>query len=370
MNIIEREKATYSFDALDRLVRREWGLFGETQTNWKKQGWDGRDMQFLYDEYPYAEDIVDLVGIYIPIVPAFKEELLETKDGYTYFRTVSGGIEKFINDMIRGDEIMPQYVRHAVESDSDWYDAVKPKLDPDTPQRWVNFREKCCKAASQTEKGEKLFSARSIGGYMYLRAMMGPENTLLAFYDRPQIVHDMMKTWLHLVKTCLSRIQKEVPFFKFFMGEDICYKNGMLISPAMAEEFLFPYYRDLLDSLKNGQQQPMHIEVDTDGNLEQALPLYRKAGFNAFMPFEAAAGNDVVKLAGQYPDVVMSGGFDKRILADSKDAIRNEIERIIPFMTERGGYIPTCDHTVPSNVPYENYLYYRELITELDKRKI
>jgi hypothetical protein len=31
MNIVDREKATYSFGSLDRLVRREWGHGG---ANW------------------------------------------------------------------------------------------------------------------------------------------------------------------------------------------------------------------------------------------------------------------------------------------------------------------------------------------------
>ena len=118
--------------------------------------------------------------------------------------------------------------------------------------------------------------------------------------------------------------------------------------------------------MRNGQKELMHAEVDTDGNVGEAIPLYMSAGFNAMCPFEVAAGNDVVKYARQHPDLVMSGGIDKRILAGSKEAIKTEIERIVPFMLERGGYTPTCDHTVPSDVLYENYLYYREIITSLD----
>ena len=34
-------------------------------------------------------------------------------------------------------------------------------------------------------------------------------------------------------------------------------------------------------------------------------------------------------------------------------------------MRARGGYIPTCDHGVPEEVPYEDYLYYRKRCVEL-----
>ena len=86
---------------------------------------------------------------------------------------------------------------------------------------------------------------------------------------------------------------------------------------------------------------------------------------DAMSPFEVASGCDVVALGKQYPELAMFGGIDKRILADSKEAIDREVERILPIMRERGGFIPTCDHGVPEEVPYENYLHYRKRCVEL-----
>ncbi len=64
----------------------------------------------------------------------------------------------------------------------------------------------------------------------------------------------------------------------------------------------------------------------------------------------------------------MSGGIDKRVLAAGKDEIKKHLEYIIPFMLDRGGYYPTCDHGVPDDVSYENYMYYRNLVCELDHK--
>jgi uroporphyrinogen-III decarboxylase len=82
-------------------------------------------------------------------------------------------------------------------------------------------------------------------------------------------------------------------------------------------------------------------------------------------PFEVASGCDVVRIGLQHPDLAIFGGIDKRILAQTTDAIDREVERILPAMRERGGYIPTCDHGVPEEVPYENYLHYRRRCVEL-----
>ena len=61
----------------------------------------------------------------------------------------------------------------------------------------------------------------------------------------------------------------------------------------------------------------------------------------------------------------MTGGVDKRELAKGRDAIDRLVDRIFPAMQARGGYIPTSDHGVPAEVPYENYLHYRKRCVEL-----
>jgi uroporphyrinogen decarboxylase len=88
-------------------------------------------------------------------------------------------------------------------------------------------------------------------------------------------------------------------------------------------------------------------------------------GMDVMSPFEAASNCDVVRTGKQYPKLVISGGLDKRELAKGRKAIDAMLERIIPPMRARGGYIPTCDHGVPEEVPYVDYLYYRKRVVEL-----
>ena len=78
-------------------------------------------------------------------------------------------------------------------------------------------------------------------------------------------------------------------------------------------------------------------------------------------------GCDVVRTGREYPELLIRGGFDKRILAKGPEAIDAEIDRIMPVMKKRGGYIPTCDHGVPEEVSFENYLHYRKRMLEYAK---
>ncbi len=57
--------------------------------------------------------------------------------------------------------------------------------------------------------------------------------------------------------------------------------------------------------------------------------------------------------------------MDKRVLARTKADIDEMVERIVPAMRERGGYIPTIDHGTPEETPYEHYLHYRARMVEL-----
>jgi hypothetical protein len=135
----------------------------------------------------------------------------------------------------------------------------------------------------------------------------------------------------------------------------------------MIKEFLFPYYRQLIANVKSRQAdktRTLHFQLDTDGFSDPVIPYYRELGMDYLSPFEAASGCDVVRTAKEYPDLLIRGGFDKRIMAKGKDAIDREVDRIMPVMKKRGGFIPSCDHGVPEEVSFENYLHYRKRMLE------
>jgi uroporphyrinogen decarboxylase len=59
------------------------------------------------------------------------------------------------------------------------------------------------------------------------------------------------------------------------------------------------------------------------------------------------------------------GGIDLDALRRDKDTIRSEIEEKVPPLVADGGYVPLADGRVRSDVPYENYVYYRELLQKV-----
>ena len=65
-------------------------------------------------------------------------------------------------------------------------------------------------------------------------------------------------------------------------------------------------------------------------------------------------------------DLKLIGGIDLDALREGKAAIRKAVELVAPLVDE-GGYIPLADGRVRSEVPFENYVYYRELLSKLTK---
>ena len=261
---------------------------------------------------------------------------------------------------------MPEYTAHPVTDRDSWERNVKWRMAPEAAKRF-DYLPKKAEEMQNLAKAGAMIGQGLIGGYMYLRSLAGPEGILYMFYDAPALVHEMMQTWFTLADAVITRHQEYLPIDELFLAEDICYNHGPLISPDMIREFLFPYYKQLISNMKARQldkSRHMYIQIDTDGDCRPVIELYQEIGMDYLSPFEVASGCDVVDLRKKYPALLMRGGIDKRVLAEGKEAIDRMIDRIMPFMKAEGGYIPNCDHGVPEEVSFENFVHYRKRLRE------
>lgn len=137
-----------------------------------------------------------------------------------------------------------------------------------------------------------------------------------------------------------------------------------MISPDMFRQFMMPRYKKLNDLLHSHGVDI--IWVDSDGDVEQLIPLWLEAGVNYVWPLEVAAGNDAVALRKKYgKDLILGGAIDKRALAKGKEATREEVMLKVPFLVESGGYTPSVDHYVPPDVSFENYRFCVNTLREI-----
>ena len=357
---------TYAITPDAPVVRREFWFYSMDQ--FYEQGLDpNADMAEVFSYDPSGSyDVAHLGWCEASFHPAFEEQVLEDRGEHEVIRDLAGRHLLVFKDRRTG--FMPEYLDHPVKNRRSWEEDVKWRLEPGTAGRFDYLGPLKAEAVAHAAEGY-MISQHLIGGYMYLRSLMGPTGVMYAFYDMPDVVHDCMRTWLALADAVIARHQQFVTLDEIYLAEDICFNHGPLCSPETMKEFLFPYYRQLLANVKSRQidtTRKLHVQVDTDGRAAAVIPLYAEAiGLDVMSPFEVASGNDVVEIGRKYPELALFGGIDKRVLAQDKDAIDRMVNRILPAMRRRGGYSPHCDHSVPEEVSLENYLHYRKRCIEL-----
>lgn len=362
---IQKLRDFYSMKPDASIYQCEFGFF--SLDRWKKEGYLSEQSNlnelFGYDE-PGFHNLGDLGWCEAAFSPAFEQELLEDRGEHEVVRDYAGRHVLYFKGRRNG--FMPEYLEHPVKDMKSWEENCKWRLNPQTADRYRFLMDKMNAAKECVNKG-MMITQQIIGGYMYLRSLMGPVELLYLFYDQPELIHDCMKTWFELADEVIAKHQQYITLDEVYLAEDICYNQGSLISPDMMREFLFPYYQQLLINIRKRQidrNRTLHIQIDTDGFANPVIDVYKEIGMDYMSPFEVASGCDVVETAKKHPDLLIRGGIDKRILAQSKEAIDRELDRIMPFMKKRGGYIPTCDHGVPEEVSFENYMHYRKRMLE------
>ena len=352
------------------IYKKEFGFY--VLDRWIGEGYlKPRDQETDYNAYlrkifgldePAVHYLQGLGWCEAAIMPCFEEKVLEDRGEHELVQDFAGRSVLYFKGRRSG--FMPEYLDHPVKDCKTWEENVRWRLSPDAPGRIEKAKVCAANAKAARDRGE-IIVQQAIGGYMYLRSLMGPSDLLYQFYDNPKLIHSCMETWLSLAEAVTAEHQKEVAFDELFLAEDICYNSGCLISPDMMHEFLFPYYRRLIEGVRSRNRgRKLHIQIDTDGRADDVIDLYREIGMDSLSPFEAAAGCDIVKASRDYPELLLSGGIDKRKIVEGGDALRRHLDEIVPPLRRRGGYIPTCDHGVPEETPFENYMLYRSLMDE------
>jgi uroporphyrinogen decarboxylase len=140
----------------------------------------------------------------------------------------------------------------------------------------------------------------------------------------------------------------------------MAFKGHAMVSPDATREFLLPAYRRWGEIVR-GAGCPIYA-MDSDGYIGDLIPIWLEAGINVCDPIEVAAGNDLPELRAAFGrSMAYRGGIDKRAIAKGGAAIEAEIQRLRPVIRD-GGYIPGCDHGVPADVHWPDYVRYTGLL--------
>ncbi len=307
---------------------------------------------------------VDL-GVDFRMIPWFEEKVLEHKDGHYLVQDWMGAITEISDEYdytyIRSakDFVTRKWHRFPVQTREDWHE-MRRRYDPDTPQRLpADFAERCARLRKRDDFAGVNFN----GPYWQLREWLGFENLSVLFLTQPDWVEEMIEFWSGFVSRMLERILSRVQLDYIWFSEDMAFKAHPMIGPDMARRFLLPTWRRWADLARRYGVQI--VDVDSDGYIEDLIPVWIEAGVNCCDPIEVAAHNDILRFRERFGTAMAyKGGIDKRAIAAGGRAILAEIKRNEPVI-RGGGFIPGCDHGVPPDISWDNFVEYTRLLAQV-----
>lgn len=307
-------------------------------------------------------------GIVLPpanwwLAPRYERVVLR-EDAETIELLDTDGVRKVAR---RDGTSIPLMLAWPVSDRASWDRLRAERLRTDDIVRRLGGERAAIRASLAAARGPVGLLGDPVGFFGSLRFLMGEVNLFLAYYDQPDLLRDMIDRlgdlWLALCEELLPLADWDAAFF----WEDMSGCQGSLVSPAVFREFMLPAYRRLVGFLR--QHGVRNFFVDTDGRVDELVPLFLEAGMTGMYPFEVQAGNDIREYRERYPRLQILGGLDKRALAAGPAAIDREVGKAAAMLS-RGGYVPFADHLVPPDVSWENFSYYRRSLAAVLQRRV
>ncbi|MCL2772685.1 MAG: hypothetical protein FWD71_04975 [Oscillospiraceae bacterium] len=326
-----------------------FGLLTGLDNEWKSQDAtpDELDLSaFGWDSVLYTDTACNTFAI-----TSLSPYILEDNNEYTISVDYMGRTQK----LIKSSATIALPTDYPVKDFDDW---LKIK-------HWYKFdesrinTERLKKAKELHDKGY-LTVVWIPGGFDEPRQLMGEENLCIAYYEQPELIHDMLNTIAETNMKVFERIFEYVVVDNISIHEDMAGKSGPLVGPSQIKEFITPYYLKIWNECKlHGTKL---FSQDSDGNMNGVIDAFLDAGVNIMYPFEPNSGMDMVAARKKYGKrITFKGGIDKFALRGNKDDIKRELEYKMCGEMLGGGTIFAIDHRIPNGVPIENYRYYAEL---------
>lgn len=370
MNHRERYLAALLFEKPDRIPFMPGYPRESTLRAWHQQGLpDNMDyMEALFAELGLAYEKQELVWIEasMELMPYFEEKVLEHVDGHYIVQDFMGAIveisDEFDYTYLREarDFVTRKWHKFPVETREDW-ERMKERFVVDAPGRFpANFAQQC----TALQERDSVLTLQVVGPFWQLRDWCGFENLCTFFIEDPEFVQEMIDFWTDFTVQIIERVNRHITADRLASDEDMAYKAHSMISPAMTRQFLLPTYQRWVSMMKS-VGCPL-IDMDSDGYIGELIPIWIDAGINVCDPIEVAAHNDIVAFRNQFGTrMAYTGGIDKRAIAAGGKVMEDEMMRVIPPLLKEGGFIPGCDHGVPSDISWPNFVAYSRLLAQL-----
>lgn len=370
MTNTERAMNILHYKDTDRLPAVHFGYWGELLKEWAQQGKIPAELaEGVGDGNVNDKELDKLIGWDFNwsctaganngLMPRFEEkELGVLPDGSRRILNSVGVIER----IKPGITSIPSEDDYTLKDREAFETLYKPKMQY-SPDR-VNFEY--FKTFNETRDQSRPIGLNLGSVLGSIRDMTSVVGMSYLMYDEDEdLFADIVDTYAEMQYQCVKAILETGAKFDFaHYWEDICFKNGPLLSPEIFDELCAKHYKKRNDLCH--EYGIDIISLDCDGVTEKLLPTWFENGVNTMFPIEIGVWGDQFEPARKkYGKGMLGvGGMDKTALRKDKAAVDVEIERI-KRLAAMGGFIPCPDHRLMPGTKFELVQYYAEEIKKI-----
>lgn len=322
-----------------------------TIERWHKEGMpEGVDFRDYFD-------LDRVAGISVDNSPRYPGGIIEETEEYVIHKDAWGVTMK----NWRHSASVPQYLEFTIRDPDTWRAAKERMVPSDDRIPWDYLRRNY----AEWRKQGAWIHGYAWFGFDATHAFVDMTDLLQALHEQPEWCKEMFDHACDVSLALLDRVwQAGYTFDALFWWDDMGYKHKPFFSLKTYRELLRPAHQRAIDwAHAHGIKAHLH----SCGFVRSFVPDLVEMGLDALNPLEVKAGMDPIELKQTFGDrLVLHGGINA-VLWDDRDAIEEEIRRVLPVMKEHGGYIFSSDHSVPSSVSLENFRHIVNLAKELGR---
>ena len=364
----ERTYNLLHFKGVDRMPAVHFGYWPELLQEWADQGHIDRDIASAWYDGSEVDRELDRIlgwdfnwyttvspnnGLY----PAFEYKVLEElPDGFLRVQNPDGLIER----IREGAGSIPAEDDYQLKDRAAYESLYKTRMQFSAERVDAAFFRNFNDTRGENPVGLHLGSV--LGNIRNMLSVVGMSYMQCDDYD---LLAEMIDTYAEMQYRCAEEVLKTGAKFDFaHYWEDICFKNGPLISPVIFEDLCAKHYKKR-NELCNRYGIDI-ISLDCDGVTEKLLPVWFENGVNTMFPIEVGVWGDQFEGARNKfgKDMRGVGGMDKTALRKDRAAVDAEIERM-KRLAALGGFIPCPDHRLMPGTRWELVQYYIDEVKKI-----
>jgi uroporphyrinogen decarboxylase len=339
----------YAHQEADRvpIIDSPWGA---TIERWHREGMP-EGMSFV--DYFGLDHVA---GIGVDNSPRYEWKVLAETEAYRVYTTRWGATQRDWKHAAS----TPEFLDFTIVDPASWAEAKKRMTPTRDRVNWDHLQQHYPR---WREKGHWIEAGLWFGFDVTHAWMVGTERILMALVEKPEWCMDMFSHMLELDLALLDMVwDAGYTFDAVYWPDDMGYKYNQFFSLATYRELLKPFHKRAIDwAHAKGARAHLH----SCGNVNPFLPELVGLGLDALNPLEVKAGMDPLAVKNTYGKKLVLHGGVNAVLWTDPEAIKAEMERVVPVLKEGGGYIFSSDHSVPSSVSLEDFRQITTLAKEL-----